>query len=210
MGNSLIWVKAEKEFKLKTPTGARIVRAGEELQVNPQKAGRAIEIGLIKPVKNPFENMKAELWPIIGHCSWSALTDEEKAQWEGAVVSQGEAEQAGDVSRWKAAAETLLKIAEVVKGRVGSPKPKAAVYPAGPLAQARSEVDAFFAGSILPRLSALSRVGRLPDLAECPHWRAVEEKWRSLAEGSKSPAAVETIKKAMSGAVEAYEAGRLF
>lgn len=70
-------------------------------------------------------------------------------------------------------------------------------------AKAREEVDAFFT-SILPRLSALSRMGRLPDLAVDPAWIAAKKLWDTLSEGPESPAPVERIKEAMHKAVESY------
>jgi hypothetical protein len=69
----------------------------------------------------------------------------------------------------------------------------------------REEIDRFWTQKILPRLSALHRRGRLPDLAGCPLWAEAERLWNTLAEGSEAPALVETIKEAMQGALHSYE-----
>lgn len=70
---------------------------------------------------------------------------------------------------------------------------------------AREEIDRFFVSEILPRLSALYRAGKLPDLSSCLLWQEAEQFWNTLAEGSSSPAPVEMIKAAMQEAVASHE-----
>lgn len=74
--------------------------------------------------------------------------------------------------------------------------------------EAREEIDRFFVSEILPRLSALYRAGKLPDLSSCLLWQDAEQLWNTLAEGSFPPAPVETIKAAMRKAVASYKEGR--
>ena len=82
--------------------------------------------------------------------------------------------------------------------------PKGPAYPDAK-ASARDEIDRFFSSCVLPQLSALSRSGRLPDLATCPLWIKVEALWQTAAKDSPVPCDVEVVKKAMAEAVNYYE-----
>lgn len=70
---------------------------------------------------------------------------------------------------------------------------------------AREEIDKFFVKEMVPRLSAISRKGHLPDLATDPAWSEAVKRWDTLAEDCETPAAVEQIKTAMVAAVASYE-----
>ncbi len=75
-------------------------------------------------------------------------------------------------------------------------------------ARARQEIDRFFVGEILPRLSRLYTAGRLPDLTQDALWTAMESEWMKAAADSPVPCDVEAVKRDMTKAVEAYERGQ--
>lgn len=80
-----------------------------------------------------------------------------------------------------------------------------------PNGKAIESIDSFFTKEILPRLSGLSRNGRLPDLAKCSHWASAERLWDTLSLDSELPSTgIEEIKAAMRKAIDIYEGKKLF
>lgn len=74
-------------------------------------------------------------------------------------------------------------------------------------ARARAELDRFFIGDILPRLSRLYTAGRLPDLTQDTLWTAMEAEWLKAASDSPVACDVVNVKELMRRAVKKWEGG---
>lgn len=96
----------------------------------------------------------------------------------------------------------LNQILGRIKAREGQSQPEVDVQALN--AQARDDLDRFFTQEILPRLTALHKAGRLPNLALDSLWARVEALWQTAAK-DYPPCDVEAVKTAMIRAVESYE-----
>jgi hypothetical protein len=103
-------------FDIKSP----LDRFVEDLINNAQRDSYATLDDVLEDLDPVFQDLHKALWPQVIHCNWGALTSEEQVKWETAIVIMGQAEKAGNQTKWQEMAKNLLSIGEAVSVRLES------------------------------------------------------------------------------------------